>query len=168
MAVVHASPIAQELLGLTPEAAGFVVGFFVVGMALGKVLWGAVSDKTGRYPVFFTLFLISATAMSAMSCTTDYAPFVVSVSIAGLCYGGFLSLIAPVTADSFGQKYLGINFGIMFLSIAIAGLIGPVIGAVMKDTNNDDYAQAFLFGGIINIIGVVLVAVFMMYMKLKK
>jgi len=167
MVVGHASPIAQDILNTTPEGAGVVVGFLSVGMVLGKIIWGSVSDKIGRYPVFILIFILAALAMFGMSKITAYVPFVTAMSAVGLCYGGFLSLIAPVTADAFGSKHLGINFGIMFLTIAVAAYIGPLLAAVVKEANNGDYTKAFIIGAFINIAGLVLVTCFMFFRKWK-
>lgn len=165
MAVGHASPIVQEILKVSPTGASVIVGYLAVGMVLGKILWGVVSDKIGRYPVFLVLNLMSGLAMAGMATTTSYLPFVLEISMIGLCYGGFLSLMAPVTADAFGPKYLGLNFGIMFLTIAIAAFIGPRLASVVKQANNGDYTKAFVIGAIINLAGLVLVACFMFFRK---
>ncbi|GFE59905.1 OFA family MFS transporter [Geobacter sp. AOG2] len=167
MAVGHASPIVQEVLKVTPKAASVVVGYLAVGMVFGKVLWGVISDKIGRYPVFVILNLLAGTAMVGMSTITSYIPFVLAISVTGLCYGGFLSLMAPVTADAFGPKYLGLNFGIMFLTIAIAAYVGPLLASVVKQANNGDYTKAFIIGAAINLAGLLLVGCFMLVRKRK-
>lgn len=167
MAVGHASPICQEILKVTPKGASVIVGYLAVGMVLGKILWGVVSDKIGRYPVFVILNLLAGAAMVGMATITSYVPFAIAMTVTGLCYGGFLSLMAPVTADAFGSKYLGINFGIMFLTIAIAAYVGPLLASVVKQANNGDYTKAFIIGAIINAVGLILVGGFMLFRNRK-
>ena len=65
------------------------------------------------------------------------------------CYGGFMGTMAAVTANSFGTKYLGVNFGIMFLTIAIAAFIGPRLVAILNETRNGDYSLAFLIATVL-------------------
>ena len=60
-----------------------------------------------------------------------YAPLVLGMAAIASCYGGFVAVMGPVTADAFGARHLGVNFGIMFLSIAVAALVGPQLGAVV-------------------------------------
>jgi OFA family oxalate/formate antiporter-like MFS transporter len=168
MVVGHAFPIAQDVLKVPPEGAGLIVGFIAIGMVFGKILWGTVSDKIGRYPVFLILYAFAGMAMFAMAKISESTLFIIAMSSVGLCYGGFISLIAPVTADTFGKKHLGINFGIMFLAIAIAAYLGPMIAAVVKEAHQGDYARAFLIGGYINMLGMVVTSCYMILKKQKR
>lgn len=167
MAVGHASPIVQEILKLSPTGASVVVGYLAVGMVIGKILWGVISDKIGRYPVFVALNLLCGVALMVMSTSTSYLPFVAAMTTIGLCYGGFLSLMAPITAEAFGPKYLGLNFGIMFLTIAIAAYVGPLLASKVKLANNGDYTPAFVIGAVINAVGLALALGFMIFGKKK-
>ena len=63
MVIGHASPIAQDVLGMTPAAAGRVVSFLAIGMVLGKIGWGALSDRIGRFPVFVMMLIVAAAAL---------------------------------------------------------------------------------------------------------
>ena len=56
-------PIAQDVLGMTPAAAGRVVSFLAIGMVLGKIGWGALSDRIGRFPVFVMMLIVAAAAL---------------------------------------------------------------------------------------------------------
>jgi OFA family oxalate/formate antiporter-like MFS transporter len=157
MVIGHGSPIAQQILGITPAAAGVIVSLVAVGMVVGKVLWGAVSDKAGRSPVFVALFLIAGVALIALASTTSYVGVAGSMAAVASCYGGFLALMGPVTADDFGPTYLGVNFGIMFFTVAISSFVGPRIAAVVADANGGSYSTAFLIAAAISVLGVVLV-----------
>lgn len=55
-------------------------------------------------------------------------------------YGGTLSLMPAITADCFGPKNLGFNYGMVFVGGGISFLM-PEIGAFIKDaTGSLDYA----------------------------
>ncbi len=157
MVIGHGSPIAQQVLGITPQAAGAIVSLIAIGMVAGKVVWGVVSDRVGRSPVFFALFLIAAVALVALASATSYASVAGCMASVAFCYGGFLALMGPVTADDFGPTYLGVNFGIMFFTVAISSFVGPRIAAVVADANGGSYSTAFLIAAAISVLGVVLV-----------
>ena len=157
MVIGHASPIAQEILGITPEAAGAIVSLLAVGMVAGKVGWGAASDRVGRTAVFVALFVIVAVALVVLASVTSYAAVVVCIAAVGLCYGGFLALMGPVTADAFGPTYLGVNFGVMFFTVAISSFVGPRLAAVVADANGGSFSKAFLIAAAISVLGLVLV-----------
>ena len=162
MVLGHASPIAQQILGISPESAGVVVSFVALGMVLGKVGWGSISDRVGRYPVFAAMLIVSALALLTLSQATAYVAVVLALAIVGSCYGGFMSIMGPVTADAFGARHLGVNFGIMFLTIAIAAYVGPRLAALVAEANGGDFSRAFVIAAAINLSALVLVAVHML------
>jgi MFS transporter, OFA family, oxalate/formate antiporter len=157
MIIGHASPIAQEILGITPAAAGAVVSLLAVGMVAGKIAWGTISDRVGRSPVFVALFAIVAVALVALSVVTSYAGVAGCIAAVAFCYGGFLALMGPATADDFGSTYLGVNFGIMFFTVAISSFVGPRIAAVVAEANGGSFSKAFLIAAAISVLGLVLV-----------
>ena len=157
MVIGHASPIAQQILGITPKAAGAIVSLLAVGMVTGKVGWGAVSDRVGRTAVFVALFSIVAVALVLLASVTSYVGVAVCIAAVGLCYGGFLAVMGPVTADAFGPAYLGVNFGIMFFTVAISSFVGPRVAAVVADANGGSFSKAFLIAAAISVAGLGLV-----------
>jgi MFS transporter, OFA family, oxalate/formate antiporter len=161
MVIGHASPIAQDVLGISPASAGRVVSFLAVGMVLGKIGWGALSDRVGRFPVFVMMLILAAVALLVMWGADTYAPLVLGICAVGLCYGGFLALMAPITAEAFGNKNLGINFGIMFLTVALAAYVGPRLAASVYEATGGDYGWAFIIAAIMSAAGLVLVGAYM-------
>ncbi|MBP2649664.1 MAG: yhjX 2 [Firmicutes bacterium] len=159
MVIGLASPIAQDVLEISPQAASVVVGYLALAMVAGKIFWATISDKIGRYPVFVVVFVMSAAAMVGIATFKSYLPFVVAMATIGACYGGFLSLMPPVTADNFGTKNLSINFGVMFLTIGVASYLGPRLAAIGKGANGGEYTQAFIIAGVLSVVGILLVLV---------
>jgi OFA family oxalate/formate antiporter-like MFS transporter len=162
MMIGHASPIAQDIAKITPQAAAVVVGLLAVFNTGGRVCWGWISDKIGRTPVVVVLFILGAIGMGALTQVASYYPLVAMVALIGLCYGGFMALIAPFTADFFGTKNLGVNFGIMFLTVAIAAYVGPLLAAMAKQAYGD-YRQAFVVAIFVNVAGLLLFTAFRIY-----
>jgi OFA family oxalate/formate antiporter-like MFS transporter len=107
--------------------------------------------------VFIALFLIAAVALVVLASTTSYAGVAGCMASVAFCYGGFLALMGPVTADDFGPTYLGVNFGIMFFAVAISSFVGPRIAAVVADSNGGSFSKAFLIAAAISVLGLVLV-----------
>ena len=126
-------------------------------MVAGKIGWAVLSDKVGRYPVFVTMLVIAALALLVLAATSQYLSVVLAISAVGLCYGGFLSLMGPVTAEAFGARYLGVNFGVMFFTVAISAFAGPRLAALVTEANDGDYTKAFVIAAFINVAGLALV-----------
>jgi OFA family oxalate/formate antiporter-like MFS transporter len=66
----------------------------------------------------------------------------VMVFIVYWCYGTQLSVNAAATADFFGAKNAGMNYGMLFTAWGVAGVIGPRIGGVLFDKYKN-YQMAF-------------------------
>src|SRR5207248_10526154 len=66
MIISQASPMAQEMVKMTPIAAAGMVGLISVFNGAGRVFWAWVSDYIGRSRVYFLLYLIQAIVFFAL------------------------------------------------------------------------------------------------------
>ena len=160
MVTAHASPIAQQMLGIAPDAAGAFVSYLALGMVIGKVGWGMLSDRLGRVAVVLTILVLAVVALLVLWQAGSYLPVVGGVFVVGLCYGGFLALIGPVTLDAFGPRHFPVNFGIMFLSVAVGAYAGPRLGATVAEANDGAYEQAFLVAALMTLFALVLAVIY--------
>lgn len=155
MIIGHASSIGQESVGLSAATAAMAVSILALANTGGRLFWGMISDKFGRYSALFFIYAISAVMMYVLSTVGSFVPFLLVVCIIGLCFGGLLGIFPTVTADLFGLKNLGQNYGIMFFAFAAAAFIGPRLAAKVKEINGD-YSIAFIVTAIMGLIGVFL------------
>jgi OFA family oxalate/formate antiporter-like MFS transporter len=122
-----------------------VVG--ATGNASGRILSGWMSDALGRLNVLRLMIGISAVAMPILYLTgSNVAMLYVMVFIVFWCYGTQLSVNASTTSDFWGTKNAGINYGMLFTSWGVAGIVGPRIGAKLFDINKN-YEAAFYWAG---------------------
>ena len=156
MFIGHASPIAQEVIGVDVTVAAAAVGFMALANTGGRIFWGWASDKIGRYNVLYAMFAITMLMMLAMTQVTTYVPYVVVLMSVVLCFGGFMGCFPSITAEAFGAKNLGMNYGVIFTAYGIAGLVGPRLAARVKEMNDGDYTMAFIIAGGLSIIGIIL------------
>jgi OFA family oxalate/formate antiporter-like MFS transporter len=159
MVTGHASPIVQQMLGVSPEAAGAFVSYLALGMVIGKVGWGVVSDRFGRNAVMITVLALAVLGLVLLWQTSSYGPVVVGIFAVGLCYGGFLALIGPVTLEAFGPRHFAVNFGLMFWAVAFASFAGPRLAAAVAEANDGLYKQAFLLAAALTTLGLILAVV---------
>jgi MFS family permease len=55
-------------------------------------------------------------------------------TLIGFNFGGNFALFPALTADYFGNKNLGNNYGWMFTAYGIAGILGPQLAGLFKDS----------------------------------
>jgi len=154
MLIAHMASIADT-------QAAWKAGFMLVVVlsifnALGRVLIGFLSDIIGRKSSMILVFLIQAVNMFIFSQYQSIPTLIVGAAIAGLAYGSLFSLMPSITADFFGVKTLGVNYGLVFSGWGIAAVIGPILGgyAVMK---TGTYTTSYMAAGILLLLGTVLV-----------
>ena len=68
--------------------------------------------------------------------------FYLLVAVVYWCYGTQLSVFASTTADFYGTRFLGMNYGVLFTAWGVAGILGPIIAARVYDSFGD-YRYAF-------------------------
>jgi OFA family oxalate/formate antiporter-like MFS transporter len=94
------------------------------------------------------MFLAQGMAfMILVSVESHLAIFLASAWV-GLNFGGNFALFPSATADYFGTKNLGMNYGWIFTAYGVAGILGPVVGGVLFDVS-EQYILAFVFAGIL-------------------
>ena len=150
--------MAQEMVGTTAAIAALAVSIVALGNALGRIVWGSVSDKLGRYntlPILFAIMTVLFIVFNVL-CRTNLTAFLIVIILIGLCFGGIPSMFPAFTLDRFGPKYNGSNYGCMFFGYAIGAFVGPVIGAAFKDAGSAPYSIGLLIATLICIVGLVL------------
>jgi nitrate/nitrite transporter NarK len=65
--------------------------------------------------------------------THSFAWVAIEFAIVLLCYGGGFGVMPSFNADYFGTKYLGQNYGMILTAWGVAGIVGPLIAATVKD-----------------------------------
>ena len=130
MVVSQGSPMSQAIGGADAATAAVIVSVIAVGNTGGRIIWGWVSDKIGRYPALFIMAAIvtaSGLILSVLTESGSLAAFVFFATLIAMCYGGTMGVYPALTADAFGMKNNGVNYGIMFIGFALGGYIGPIL-----------------------------------------
>ncbi len=127
------------------------VGWLAVFNALGRIVWGMASDRVGRTTAFVAMFLVQAAMMFVLGGLHTELSLAVGASIVGFNFGGNFALFPSATADLFGAKNLGANYGWVFTSYGIAGVVGIMAGNAAKAATGS-YTAAFALAGVLCIV----------------
>lgn len=140
--IMKASPIWQsfsfgEMTGPIPHTTylsvtamgATAVSFLAIFNAAGRILWGKVSDMMDRRVTLMIMFLLSGAMMLTLDFMRLYPLYLLWIGIVALCFGGFLSLYPTLTADFFGTRHIGFNYGLLYTAYGAGGIIGPYLAA---------------------------------------
>lgn len=127
------------------------VGWLAIFNAVGRVVWGFVSDRIGRTRTFIAMFVLQAITMFVLGKLNTELALAVGASLVGFNYGGSFALFPSATADMFGAKNLGANYGWLFTSYGIAGVVGIAAGNTAR-TMTGSYEAAFAIAGVLCLI----------------
>jgi OFA family oxalate/formate antiporter-like MFS transporter len=155
MIISQASPMAQQMVGMTPIAAAGMVGLISIFNGAGRVFWAWVSDSIGRARVYLLLYLIQAVIFFLLPSLRSVALFSVAFAIIGLCYGGGFGTMPSFTADFFGSKYMGGIYGWILLAWGAGAIPSPILIAQLRQTTGR-YDQAIYALAIVMVVAIVL------------
>ena len=124
------------------------VGILAIFNALGRIFWGKISDIIDRPRAMMIMFLFQGMAFMILVGVESHLAIFLASAWVGLNFGGIFALFPSATADYFGSKNLGMNYGWVFTAYGVAGILGPVVGGVLFDVTQQ-YIMAFVFAGIL-------------------
>lgn len=141
-----ASPMAQEITGMTAIAAAAMVGIIGLFNGGGRLGWASLSDFIGRPNVYTTFFIIQIIAFFLLPYATNPIFFQILVFAIITCYGGGFASVPAYIGDLFGTKQLGAIHGYILTAWAMAGVVGPILLSLIYDNTNSYNLTMFIFG----------------------
>ena len=139
--ISQASPILQQSYDFPASRAALFVSLFAACNMAGRFLWGGLSDRLGIQKTVAAVFALCILSMAALAAS---------------CYGGFASVLTPLTSRMFGPRYITENYGVMYVVFGLASLIGPALAVRCKAAAGGSYTGAFLAAAALALAGLVL------------
>jgi len=150
MVISQLVPIARAA-GHTVAVAAFALTVGAIGSASGRVFSGWMSDHLGRLNTIRALLAVSALAMPALFLLREnVVTFYALLFLVYYCYGTQLSVYASTSADFYGTKNVGFNYGLLLLAWGVAGILGPFLGGRVYVATGE-YRWAFFTGAAVSL-----------------
>ena len=93
---------------------------------LGRIAWGSLSDRIGRKASLFLMCALQGIMMFLFyKIGGARIGLILGASVIGFNFGGNFALFPAATADFFGNRNVGANYGWVFLANGLAGITGP-------------------------------------------
>jgi OFA family oxalate/formate antiporter-like MFS transporter len=125
-AIGESAPLVRGLSGAAVMSGGTALGVMSLFNGMGRLAWGALSDRVGRLPVVIALFTIAALACAVLlPGTRDFWRVLAGLCAVGFSYGGFLAVMPALSAEYFGARRFGANYGLLFTAFGAAGFTVP-------------------------------------------
>ncbi|MDR0512690.1 MAG: OFA family MFS transporter [Treponema sp.] len=138
MIIGNITRIAQTQAFITDSALlAMLVALLAMTNTLGRVIGGIISDKIGRIKALYMVFIVQMLNMSAFMFYQNMLMLIIGIIGVGFCFGTLLSVFPALTADHYGLKNIGANYGIMFMAWGLAGVVAPVIANYLYDSTGN-------------------------------
>ncbi len=154
LVIANAKSLLTDAAGKTgffAENAWLLVTFIGVVNATGRVGTGRYSDRIGRLNAYAINGAVSALCLLV-------APWVIAeknvfllfaiIGVMAWQYGGSLALLPAMTADYYGPKNMGLNYGLVFAGWGIAFFV-PQVASVIKDATKQWDGAFYLSAGLL-------------------
>ncbi|MBI4487874.1 MAG: MFS transporter [Deltaproteobacteria bacterium] len=136
--ISHSLPLAHIVAyasdrGIPDLSSATVLGVIGVSAAMGRLLWGAISDQIGGRKTVLCCIFLQTMAMFLVAFAKSLGAFYLFAVGFGLAYGGVLPLYAVVTRELFGMRRFGTIYGLH--SVATGGGMGAggIVGGYLFD-----------------------------------
>jgi OFA family oxalate/formate antiporter-like MFS transporter len=153
--------ILTDLTRVSAAAIAPLFGLVSIFNALGRLFWGAVSDRIGCNKTFAAMFAIQAVTLFLLSDVHDLTLALTATSVVLFCCGGGFGTMPSFNAGCFGTKYMGLNYALILTAWGFAGLVGPILVARAKDMSGS-------FAGMLPLIAMLLLGAVILPFLTKK
>ncbi len=150
--ISQASGIAGEVgKQIDASTIATVVGLISICNGIGRVIYGGMFDKIGRFKTMLTIvvvFFISSLLLMVAFKTQNFAILVVGFMLCGASYGGITSTNSAFVNLFYGATHYPVNFPIVNLNLIIASF-GSTIAGALYDSTGSYLSTIFLMLGAI-------------------
>ncbi|KAF4470373.1 multidrug resistance, partial [Fusarium albosuccineum] len=152
----------REIMGAfnaSQEVATLGVSLYVLGFAVGPLLWAPLSELYGRQ----TIFLVSYTALVAFNVGAACAQTLTALLVLRFFAGAFgsspLTNAGGVIADMFNGSERGLATSLYAMAPFLGPAIGPIVGGFLGQTEGWRWLHGVMviFTGVLLIMGALLV-----------
>lgn len=155
LVIANAKPLLSDATagttGFFAQNAWLLVTFIGFVNATGRVGTGRYSDRIGRLNAYALNGAVSAACLFAapwIIAQQDVALLFAVIGVMAWQYGGTLAVMPAITADYFGSKNLGLNYGLVFAGWGIAFFVPQLAGYIRDATGSRD-AAFYVSGGLL-------------------
>ncbi|MGC9404400.1 L-lactate MFS transporter [Vibrio genomosp. F10] len=120
----------------------YLASILAVFNSAGRVGAGMLSDKIGGVRTLLLAFILQGINMVLFATFDSEFTLIIGTAIAAVGYGTLLAVFPSLTAEYYGLKNYGTNYGVLYTAWGIGGALGvAVVGYSMS--HNGGYSLAY-------------------------
>ena len=130
----------------------------------GRLFWGWLSDRIGRKQTIITAMIIASITALIISVimlaftSLKTPPVVISIiAIVAFTYGGLLGTFPSLTADYYGTKNMGMNYGLVMFGFSLGAVVFTYVAGAFVDAKMS-FGYPFLISAIAALIAAGLIS----------
>jgi OFA family oxalate/formate antiporter-like MFS transporter len=120
--------------GMSEAAADQALGLLALFNGLGRISWGTLGQTFSPRRAAVALMLLQAAMLLSLPLLgASVLLLALGGCWVGFQFGGNLSLFPLLTAERFGLRHLGANYGLVFTAYGVGGVVGPLLAGSVWD-----------------------------------
>jgi AAHS family benzoate transporter-like MFS transporter len=123
--------LRYEPWGLTPTDAGLIGSYALIGMLVGALVAGAVTDLVGRRKVLLISVSWFSLTMAACALAPSAELFGLFRLLGGLGLGGVMPTAIALTAEYSAPHRRSLNNALMFSGYSVGGILSAVLALAL-------------------------------------
>jgi OFA family oxalate/formate antiporter-like MFS transporter len=155
MIVGQLRSIGLEQAQLTDELAFLLIAVYSIFNSAGRIGLGIVMDAIGGKTTLILIFTLRVIVFAIFQNLASLPLIFVGTAVVAFTYGGLASVFPAMTANFYGAKNMGANYALVFTAWGAGGIIGPLMGGIIRDATGA-YGLAYVLSSILSAISLVL------------
>jgi MFS transporter, DHA1 family, multidrug resistance protein len=148
-------PDIVRLLDTTTSRGQLTISAYLIGFAVGQIVYGPVSDRHGRKPVLIGAIMLYCLASLTCAFSTSIEMLIGARALQALGGCGGIVLARAVVRDLYSGARAGRELSLMASVMALAPVLAPIAGGALQTAFG--WRSSFLVLVVAGIIGIVVI-----------
>jgi len=123
--------IARQLHASTAQAQ-FTISSYLIGFAIGQILYGPISDRHGRKPVLLAAIALYCVASLVCMFATSIEMLIVARAFQAVGGSGGIVLARAIVRDLYSGARAGRELSVIASVMALAPVAAPIVGGILQ------------------------------------
>jgi MFS transporter, DHA1 family, multidrug resistance protein len=125
-------PALAAALAAPPSHVQLTISLYLIGFAIGQIVYGPVSDRVGRKPIIIMSFALYCLATLICFFSTSIAVLIAGRFLQALGVSGSIVVVRAVVRDMYEGARAGRQLSAMGMLMGFAPILAPLSGGVLQ------------------------------------